>query len=424
MDGGRSSVQLPKRADYRGRERVSAMARGGCCLRRLLIWTVLLALIVGGYQLYLRREQFRPPVQEAVGEALGQVEAWVATQRAPTATPPPSLLSQARRAEEAWQGGFMEDATEQYALLVDTFPNEASIYQRLARGQLALDRYAAGHTAAQQAITADPYSSQSWALLALALIRDERPAAAISNALQALFLNEEHTEARAYLAEAYAALGQTDRAFALIKQALAQDGENAEAMRVYGQLLAEADFDFLAAQAELERAYDRAPHLPSFALALANNQIRLNEHEDALSTLLELLDRNPSHSGALYWLGFIYNSVFGNPERANEYLTRCVEVAPEDRACRFYLGRMQKDRLGQFGEAALHLERVIELGSEDPRVYYHAADTYRYLSECARALPLIEQGYALAIEQEYDKIYENIFLDFDFLLGECRVASG
>ena len=400
------------------------MARGGCCLRRLLIWTVLLALIVGGYQLYLRREQFRPPVQEAVGEALGQVEAWVATQRAPTATPPPSLLSQARRAEEAWQGGFMEDATEQYALLVDTFPNEASIYQRLARGQLALDRYAAGHTAAQQAITADPYSSQSWALLALALIRDERPAAAISNALQALFLNEEHTEARAYLAEAYAALGQTDRAFALIKQALAQDGENAEAMRVYGQLLAEADFDFLAAQAELERAYDRAPHLPSFALALANNQIRLNEHEDALSTLLELLDRNPSHSGALYWLGFIYNSVFGNPERANEYLTRCVEVAPEDRACRFYLGRMQKDRLGQFGEAALHLERVIELGSEDPRVYYHAADAYRYLSECARALPLIEQGYALAIEQEYDKIYENIFLDFDFLLGECRVASG
>ena len=136
------------------------------------------------------------------------------------------------------------------------------------------------------------------------------------------------------------------------------------------------------------------------------------------------MDRNPSHSGALYWLGFIYNSVFGNPERANEYLTRCVEVAPEERACLFYLGRMQKDRLGQFGEAALHLERAIALGSDDPRVYYHAADAYRYLSECARALPLIEQGYALAIAQEYDKIYENIFLDFDFLLGECRVASG
>ena len=64
------------------------------------------------------------------------------------------------------------------------------------------------------------------------------------------------------------------------------------------------------------------------------------------------------------------------------------------------------------------------MGSDDPRVYYHAADAYRYLSECARALPLIEQGYALAIAQEYDKIYENIFLDFDFLLGECRVASG
>ena len=400
------------------------MARSGCCLRRLLIWVVLLALIFGGYQLYLRREQFRPPVQEAVGEALGQLEAWVATQRAPTATPPPSLLSQARRAEEAWQGGFMEDATEQYALLLDIFPNEASIYQRLARGQLALERVAAGHAAAQQAITADPYSPQSWALLALAYIRVDRLAAAISSALQALFLDEEHTEARAFLAEAYADLGQTDRAFALIEQALAQDGENAEALRVHGQLLAEASFDFLAAQVELERAYDRAPHLPSFALALAINQIRLNEHEDALSTLLELLDRNPSHSGALYWLGFIHNSVFGNPERANEYLTRCVEVAPEERACRFYLGRMQKDQLGQFGEAALHLERAIALGSDDPRVYYHAADAYRYLSECARALPLIEQGYALAIAQEYDKIYENIFLDFDFLLGECRVASG
>ncbi len=417
-------MQLPKRVDYRGHERVSAMARSGCCLRRLLIWVVLLALIFGGYQLYLRREQFRPPVQEAVGEALGQLEAWVATQRAPTATPPPSLLSQARRAEEAWQGGFMEDATEQYALLLDTFPNEASIYQRLARGQLALERVAAGHAAAQQAITADPYSPQSWALLALAFIRDSRPAAAVSSALQALFLDEEHTEARALLAEAYADLGRTDRAFALIEQVLAQDGENAVALRVHGQLLAEASFDFLAAQVELERAYDRAPNLPSFALALAINQIRLNKHEDALSTLLELLDRNPSHSGALYWLGFIYNSVFGNPERANEYLTRCVEVAPEDRACRFYLGRMQKDRLGQFGEAALHLERAIALGSDDPRVYYHAADAYRYLSECARALPLIEQGYALAIAQEYDKIYENIFLDFDFLLGECRVASG
>ena len=400
------------------------MARSGCCLRRLLIWVVLLVLIFGGYQLYLRREQFRPPVQEAVGEALGQLEAWVATQRAPTATPPPSLLSQARRAEEAWQGGFMEDATEQYALLLDIFPNEASIYQRLARGQLALERDAAGHAAAQQAITADPYSPQSWALLALAYIRVDRLAAAISSALQALFLDEEHTEARAFLAEAYADLGQTDRAFALIEQALAQDGENAEALRVHGQLLAEASFDFLAAQVELERAYDRAPNLPSFALALAINQIRLNEHEDALSTLLELLDRNPSHSGALYWLGFIHNSVFGNPERANEYLTRCVEVAPEERACLFYLGRMQKDQLGQFSEAALHLERAIALGSDDPRVYYHAADAYRYLSECARALPLIEQGYALAIAQEYDKIYENIFLDFDFLLGECRVASG
>lgn len=417
-------MQLPKPADYRGRERISAVVRGGCCLRRLFIWVVLLLLIFGAYQIYLRREQYRPPVQEAVGEALGQLEAWVATQRAPAATEPPSLISQARRAEEAWQGGFMEDATEQFTLLLESFPNEAGIYQRLARGQLALERISAGHAAAQRAITADPYSPQSWALQALALIEGDQPAAAISSALYALYLDEEHTEARAYLAQAYAALGQTDRAFALIEQALAQDGENAEVLRVHGQLIAEVRYDFPAAQAELERAYDRASHLPSFALDLAINQIRINEHEDALGTLLELLDRNPGHSGALYWLGFIHNNVFGNPERANEYLTRCVEVAPEDLACRFYLGRMQKDRLGQYGEAALHLQRAIDLGSDDPRVYYHAADAYRYLNECARALPLIEQGYALATEQEYDQIYENIFLDFDFLSGECRVAAG
>ena len=417
-------MQLPKPANYRGGERISALARGGCCLRRLFLWAILLALIFGGYQIYTRREQYRPPVQEAVNQALGEFEDWVATQRAPRATEAPSLVSQARRAEEAWQGGFMEDATEQYALLLKSFPNEVGLYQRLARGQIALERDAEGLTTAGQAITANPYSATSWALQALAQIRDDQPAAAISSALQALYLEDDHIEARVYLAEAYVALGQSDRAFALIEQALAQDGENAEALRVHGQLLAEVNFDFLAAQAELERAYDRAPNLPSFAITLATNQIRIERHEDALSTLLELLDRNPSHSGALFWLGFIYNSVFGNPERANEYLTRCVEVVPEDLACRFYLGRMQKDRLGQFGEAAVHLQRAVDLGSQDPRVYYHAADAYRYLNECARALPLIEQGIALATEQDYDQIYENIFLDFDFLLGECRIASG
>ncbi len=417
-------MQLPKPANYRGGERISAIRRGGCCLRRVFLWAVLLALIFGAYQIYLRREQFQPPVEEAVSGALGQVEDWVATQQAPGPTEAPSLAIAARRAEEAWQGGFMEDATEQFAALLPSFPNEVVLYQRLARGELALERNEAGLAAAQQAITAQPYSSQSWALQALALIRAERPAEAISSALQALFLDEANIEARVYLAEAYAALGQTDRAFALLEQSLAQDGENAEALRLYGELLAEVIFDFSAAQTELERAYDRAPHLPSFALALAANQIRIERHEDALNTLLELLDRNPGHSGALFWLGFIFNSVYGNPERANEYLTRCVEVAPADLACRFYLGRMQKDQLGQYGEAAVHLQRAVDAGSRDPRVYYHAADAYRFLNECARALPLIERGIALATEQEYDRVYENIFLDFDFLRGECRLASG
>lgn len=417
-------MRLPKAADYRGGKRISEGAGGGCCLRRLLIWAFLLALIFGATQIYRRREQLGPPLRDTLEGALATGEDWLATQRAPRPTAPPSLSTMARRAEEAWRGGFMEEASEQYALLLETFPGEALLYRRLARAQLSLGRNAEGMASAERAIIADPYAASAWALLSLAHLREEAPAAAIPGALHALFLDDDNAEARAYLAEAYADLGQLERAFVMVEEALARDAENAPALKASGRLHAEANFDLQAAQAELERAYDRAPNLPTYALALAVNQIRLERHEDALGTLLEILDRNPSHGIALYWLGYIHHSVYGDPERASEYLSRCVEVAPAERVCLFYLGRMQKDQLGQYGEAAQHLQRAIALGSEDPRAYYHAADAYRYLGECARALPLLEQGRALAVAQQYELIYENIYLDFDYLAGVCSAAAG
>ncbi len=416
---------LPKGQSYRKGERVPGIARGGCCLRRLLFLSFMVVLIFGAYFLYSRRDEIGPPLQEGVEGLLGQLEASYATLSAPTATPAPSLSIMTQRADQVWQDGFIEEAVDQYRELLETFPAQASIHQRLARGQLALVNTLAGQESAQLAIAADPYAAQGWALAALALLQDDQPTAALASALHALSLDDDYGDAQVFLAQAYADLGQNERAFAIVDEVLAKDERQAEALHLRGQLYAEVRFDFAAARQDLQLAHDLMPQWPTYAFSLAVHQmLRLDEYDEALATLLAILDRNPNHRGVLYWLGFLFNTQLGNPGRAAEYLNRCVVASPNSRECLFYLGRMQKDQLGQFAEAAVHLERVIEIGTEDPRVYYHAADAHRNLGECARALPLIEKGSALAREQDYQQIYENIFADFDFLLNECRAAVG
>ena len=401
-------LRTPKR--YRSGNRRSLIST-----RRLLVLILLPLLIFLGLQIYDNRDLYGPPIQQAIYNVVGQMENSMATAQAPTPLPTQDPGQRIIFADSEWSRGAIEAAVTEYQGLIDAIPNDVEAHYRITLGLLMEGQTEQALDAAERTVTANPFSSDAWAIRAMALDWAGRPGEAIASALHALELDAENARAMAFLAEAYLDAGQGERALDTVNEALELDPASFEAYRVRGLILQSVEFDFDAARADYQQAYDLAPNLPYLAIDLAIIDSALLDTEAAIETLSEVIELNPGNTRALYLIASYYYRDQGSPNQALDYLTRCVEANPDSVSCHYMLGRVQI-ALDQVDLATESLEAAISLGTTDPFHYWWAGRVQIIQGNCSAAIPYLQTGYPLARESEN----ADLITTYEDSLRECQ----
>jgi tetratricopeptide (TPR) repeat protein len=401
-------VRTPKR--FTGRQRRSLIP-----VRRVLGLALLLALIALGVTAIANRDAIVGPVQDAIATRVAEVNMRLATANAPPPTPTRDPTADLIAGHNFWEQGSVDRAVTAYEAVLPSVPNDVETYRRVTLGKVMQGNVTEALADAERTVTADPFSSDAWALRAWVLDWDDRPGEAVASGLHALELDPDNARAMAYLAEAYRSLGQVERAEGLIAQALEINPDSAEAYRARGLIAWLNRFDFQAALADFETAYALAPELSYIVIDIALIQIALGEYDAAAETLDRVLQVNPQNTQALYLTGLVLERGRGDLGQAATYYQRCIDYNPESIQCLYRLGRAQINVLQDYAYAAELLRSVIDLGSQNPFHWWWAGNAEFVLGNCQAAMRYLEPGYRLAEEAGDDGLME----DFVFLMQSC-----
>lgn len=404
-------LRTPKR--YRAGKRPRRHLFSG---RRLLLWLILLLLIGGGIYVYQHQEQVGPQVREFVAGVFQQAQGGIATLTAPTPPPTEDPTLQLARADEAWSRGAIEDAVGWYQSLTQALPNDARVHFRVVLGLIMQGRIDDALMAAEDAVTANPFSPDMWAVRALALERDGQTAEALASALQALSIEPGNARALAWMAEAYMDADRADLAQEALGRALDANPDSYEANYVDALLQWQVLYDTDAAAERFAAAYEAAPNLPSVAVDRAWFEWGQQNYEVALELLTGVLELNPQNLDALYAIAFLYYQAYGDPNQSLDYLERCVQSDPQNKACLAYLGTVQT-ALGNTQAALQTYRRLMNTDTEDPRHFLAAGRAYMNSGDCTSAVPVLREGYAL--EQDRSEPNTDRLALFEEYLSSC-----
>ena len=410
-------LKTPKRYTVRGR-RPSLFSWG-----RLLIWTLIPALIYGGWRIYQARAVFAPQVSQLLENTFYEGQGLMATITAPAPTQDPLLII--NRADADWLNGRVEDALVTYAEAIPNAPNNAPIYYRYTYGLILEGRTTDALESAEHTVTADPFLAEAWAVRALAQVRAGNAGGAVASGQHALNLQADNVLAYAFLTEAYIALEQFERASQAADRAVELDPDSGEAYYARAQVRQSVDFDRDSARADFMTAYSIAPYLTDAAVQVAYIDWSNGDYETGIGLLNEVRDANPENTSVLYALGFIRNAGLGQPSEAASVLAECVRIDPRNTSCHYYYGRVLL-RLEQYSEAAQMLTRSVELAATDgtvsvtnrARYHYWAGEAQIYLGNCPQALAYLRPGYDLASTQGQDADLTNALAGS---IQECTV---
>lgn len=384
-------------------------------LRWLWLWILTPIILFLGWQVYERRDEFGPPVQSFVDNLVNSAQSGLSTVTAPTPLPTVDPGQQIAQANDAWAAGAIEEALQKYQAVLENAPNDVDVHYRVTFGLIMEGRSAEALEMAERTVTANPFSSDAWAIRALALDRNNRPAEAIASALQALSIDPNSARSLAFMAEAYLDANRPELAQATVDRALALDPDSFEVNYVSGLVLF-SQFSLLEAQAAFRTALEIAPNLPYIAIDLAWVELALENYERARELVLDVLELNPQNRDALYMMSYVSSFAFGEREQAMEYIDRCVQIDPQNRACLSFKGALLM-LVGDAQGAVSTYQQLIRSGTTNPAHFLSAAQAHLAIGECNAAVTLLEEGYE--IERDSDAPDTNRLATMESLMVQC-----
>lgn len=367
--------------------------------RWLWLWLLTPLLLFGAYQVYERRDELGPPARQFIEDRLNDAQSGLATVTAPTPLPTTDPSQRITRADGLWTQGSVETALAEYEQARSGAPNNVRVHYQYTYGLLIEARYDEALPAAEATVTANPFSSDAWAIRAFALAANDRYAEAIASGLQALSLDPNNTTAMAYMALAYIDAGLPAMAEQMLNRALEVDVENPVVYYARGLWNLAANYDQAAYLDDLQTAHELAPNLPHFAVELAWAYWGLQQADVGVEYLDAVVEQNPNNLDALFALGFFWLQTFGDPPKAREYIERCIAADPSNVSCLDYLATIQLNS-NQLDQALQTYRQLMNTHPASAIYYLRAGRTYATAGNCAVASPWLQQGYQMELEVE------------------------
>ncbi|MGB7342116.1 MAG: tetratricopeptide repeat protein [Phototrophicaceae bacterium] len=416
-------IRTPKR--YRGSQRRQVFS-----CQRFLLLLILVILIIAGVGIYEMRDALQPNVSVIVNNGMEQVNAWQSTQFAPTVEPTRDPSSVLIDADNEWQAGRIGFALNSYRQVINSLPNDVDVYMRLSEGYLTRGNITDAFEYADATVTANPFSADAWATRSLIHSWNGDFADGIANAQQALAIDPDNARATAYLAYAYFQAGQGELARSRAEDAIQLDPNQWAGYWMRGLVQENIlPIDYIAAQTDFETAYNIAriqnPAMAGIAgSALGRVVNALGNPQRAVELYNEMLTIDNGNREVLYYLGITHFRDLGEWADAQEIFTDCVDIAPEDASCWYFLGR-SRNSLGDQDGAIIALEEAIDLNTSSARHYWWLASILRNSRSCAAATEYLEIGYDMVIEGGLPAVDEgnvDLIADFEFELNICRIS--
>jgi len=331
---------------------------------------------------------------------------------APAAPDPDRLLA---RAIELHQAGDILGAIDSYKAVLAISPERVDALSNLGAAYVRLGQFADAITQYEAALKADPANHTVRLNLALAYYKSARPSAAIPQLKRVVAADPEARNAYLVLAECYLQTGAdqevisllkprealfgADLAYAyllgtaLLKSGAVNDGQQ-YVDRVFGAgdsaeahlLLGIAHFnrhDYKAAQAELERAVQLNPRLPTVSSTYGRTLLLLGNPDAAERAFRRELETNVNDFEANLQLGNIRRSAQRYAD-ASSYLERAVAIRPDDLAARKLLATVRLQQ-GEVEEAVRMFEEIVKQAPDAVDVHVQLATGYNRLKRTADA---------------------------------------
>ncbi len=400
------NLRTPKRYSAKGRKRRLISLRWW--------WLYLLTAVVAfvGAGIWQNREMLREPVIQGIEAQIQAAQDRIATAQAPSPTPTDSPFNYLNVGVAAYQRGALAEAIDNYTLAIGGLPNDAALHVQLAHLLITSGELERGLAVAEQAINADPYSADAWAIYGMAHEWLGNYEEALPSLFRAVELDPNNAVAYSYLAETYIDSGEYEAAWEAAEKALALDPANFNVQRNYGYV-AQYSGEYDLAMESYERALQLEPTRAYIAFNLVDLYRREEQYDRAVNLLRSVIDRNPESAQAYARLANVLLSDLGERDQARDAAERCTAIDPDNVTCLAFLGTLQLTD-GEYNLCARSLDRAIEAGSTNALHYYYAGQCHIVIDDCARAREILLAGLELAQTLETQ-------MDIRDALAQCQV---
>ncbi len=261
-------------------------------------------------------------------------------------------------------------------------PNVAAALKRGA-ALIAADRLAEARNVYEQALRTSPDDADLLFGLGTVFFRENNWPKAIENYRSSINARPGTVKVLYYLAEAFFAEADVDRARQTIAMAASLAPNDAQICQKYGEYLAVNIESRKEGLSWMEKARRLNPRLARIDFDIARTQFELTDFQSAIANFDAALKRDAGNGEAAFYLGECWANL-GDWEKARDFysyaLARRYEIGPA-----FYgLGRAQVE-LGQFEEAVASLQRAIVLQPSLIKAHFQLGKAYRQLGRTREA---------------------------------------
>jgi tetratricopeptide (TPR) repeat protein len=213
-------------------------------------------------------------------------------------------------------------------------------------------------------IQKSPNNSAFYDILAQLQIQNKNLDQAAATAQKAMQLNSSDGEAATLYAQVEVARGQTADAISTWEKWLVAHPNDAAVLAILGTL-EESRGDMGKAEAYYRKALEIQPQQPVAANNLAYRMLMNGENVDVALSLAQTARRaapnSPDSADTLAW-AYYYKGAYGF---ARDLLENAIKTEPNNAAMQYHLG-MVYGKLGDKGNAAIHLKKAVSLAPDSP----------------------------------------------------------
>lgn len=247
-------------------------------------------------------------------------------------------------------------AIEQFRQILAIDPKLSSVRQQLAVALFQLNQFEDARRELSLVVSVQSNNHVARQLLGVSLLKLNKLDEGIAELEKAYASQPNDLELAYRLGSAYVRGRRLDRAKKLIEATLGR-ADTAEAHLIAGSYY-NAIEDYAAAVAELTRARELNPRLPTLNLELGYAYLLRREKELALPFFQEELRRSPDDPDANALAGWLLREK-GQIDEAEALLRKALHLRPNESGVLFQLAQIAKAR-GELAKAALLLEKVVE----------------------------------------------------------------